>query len=164
MGHSAIWTWYHTIGACSSLFDIYHDVMTWERFPTVVMYSMVVCLRWYYHHMLSVASYLSREGWVFVSLLPCSLWCVQMTGHFMVPWSYSLAGTSRNHCAELCENNEHLKRSSDIFGRVCVLDEVSPSYFMQYGAEPFLFWLLWKYLYFTLLLSSYRKYDSIAIV
>ena len=44
-----------------------------SSFPKLLSYfSVVVCLRWLYHHMLS-ASYISRESWVLFLLLLCSL-------------------------------------------------------------------------------------------
>ena len=41
-------------------------------FPIVVIFSMVVCLRWLYYHILSSITYISREHWDFVSTI-----CVQ---------------------------------------------------------------------------------------
>ena len=43
-----------------------------STFNLVVKFSVFVCLRWMYHHMLS-ASYISRESWCCVSLSLCSL-------------------------------------------------------------------------------------------
>ena len=40
--------------------------------PIVVIFSVAVCLRWFYHHMLSV-SYISLESWVLCLSLRCSL-------------------------------------------------------------------------------------------
>ena len=40
--------------------------------PLLTYFSVVVCLRWLYHHMLSV-SYISRKSWVLCLLLLCSL-------------------------------------------------------------------------------------------
>ena len=43
-----------------------------STFPIVFIFlSVVMCLRWLYHQMLS-ASYLSLESWVLFLLLPCS--------------------------------------------------------------------------------------------
>ena len=48
----------------------------YQPFPLLSYFSVVVCLRWLYHHMLSVSYiyiYISRYSWVLFLLLLCSL-------------------------------------------------------------------------------------------
>ena len=54
-----------------------------STFP-VVIFSVVVCLRWLYHHKLSVSIIcMSQESWVFCPLLPYSLMmCVNTKIHY----------------------------------------------------------------------------------
>ena len=76
-----IWGVFYIIVAHSNLGDredtfitLRFTVMQSEvsTFPIVVIFSVVVSVKWLYHHMLAV-SYLSRESWGFFLVLLCSL-------------------------------------------------------------------------------------------
>ena len=84
---------------------------------------MVVCLRWLYHHMLSVLHMnISRESWVLRLQLLCSLiMCANNQVHYglMVLYGY-LHITLPHYHADLSESIELLKYLSDIFCLKCV--------------------------------------------
>ena len=52
--------------AAGALFYLY------QPFPLLAYFSVVVCLRWLYYHMLSV-SYISRVSWILFLLLLCNV-------------------------------------------------------------------------------------------
>ena len=79
---------------------------------------MVVCLRWLYHHIISIVSYISRESWVF-SLALCSLWCVQIIGYIMawfvhisLLWRHNGRDGVSNHQPYDCLLNRLFRRRS----------------------------------------------------
>ena len=111
-----------------------------STFPIVSYLSMVVCLRWLYHHVLSV-SYISQESWVLFLLLLCSLiMCANKRVHYgpMVVFSCLLSTLPHYHhcadCADVSEGNELPKCLPGTFlSSVCLrLIQFSQLNFMQY--------------------------------
>ena len=101
------------------------------------MFSVVVYLGWFVHHILSVSSYTrTPEKTVFVSItIMQSMMCVNNWVHYglkVVFVCVHIISFHYHHYAELSESVEHIKCSSCIFCRVCVLDEVSSlDYFLS---------------------------------
>ena len=56
-------------------------------------FSVVVCLRWLYHHVLSV-SYMSPKNWVCVFYCCAALWCAHILKYIMARCWYSCVCTS----------------------------------------------------------------------
>ena len=111
-------------------------------FPIVIIFFAVVCLRWMYHHLLSV-SCISRNNWVLFLLLLCSLMmCVINRVHLwpqMPRWSYSFVCTlhypiftiMQTYLTWLYWRFKMLVRY--ILSNVCLrLSHFSQSSFMQY--------------------------------
>ena len=134
-----------------AVFIQYHVIYcTSITFSTVVIFSMVVCLRWLYHHMLLVL-YISWESWVLCLLLLCSLtmctnnWVYyDPIGHIFLfahhttslksLWRYwtskCLSSTFCLKHVSMIKSVNHL--SCNIWG-------------CAYRAHPFLPWWLWDY-------------------
>ena len=99
-------------------------------------FSVVVCLRWLYHHVLSV-SYISRKNWVCVFYCCAALWCAHILKYIMARWWYSclhIKLPSYHHYADLSEGIELLKcLSGNSVSSVCLrFSPFSLLSFMQY--------------------------------
>ena len=58
-------------------------IQKYQPFPLLSYFSVVVCLRCLYQHILSASSYRSWESWGFASITLCNLQCVQIIEYFM---------------------------------------------------------------------------------
>ena len=88
-------------------------------------FSVVVCLRWLYHRMLSVSYFsISQEIWILRLSLLCSLMmCANNRVHYglMVVYGYlHITLPHHHHHSDLSEGIELLKCLSDIFCLECV--------------------------------------------
>ena len=88
--------------------------------PIVIIFSMVVCLRCLWHHILSLIAYTLRENRDFFH------YCVQfmMSANNQIRFGLQiifvcLYNVSLSSFANLSEDIEHIKYLSDIFCRVC---------------------------------------------
>ena len=98
-------------------------------FPLLPYFSVVVCLRWLYYHILSSITYISREHWDFVSII-----CVQSIdvqsmvfandrihyGLQVVFVCLQITPSYYHHYADSSEGIELIKCLSGICCRVCV--------------------------------------------
>ena len=126
-------------------------------FPIVVI---VVCLRWLYHHMLSV-SYISRESWI-VSLSLCNLMvCAnnrvhRVNGTIFVFVSLHIALPHYHHYAGMWKYWTFKMLVMYILSSVCLV--------LNLFSQSTLLW--WSLEYVNLILlspSSNRKYEPFAI-
>ena len=147
----------------------------YPHFPLLLFFSVVVCLRCLWLHILLLIPSTFRETGNLFSLLLCSLWWVQMVGYVLAWRAYSFICTLHHLiiiiCANLPQDIKLIKCLSDIFCRVCEYDKAySLSYLLynmwgcEFSVYLFPLWCLREYIYFVILLSSYRKYELLPIV
>ena len=79
-----------------------------STFPIVFICSVVVCLRWLYHNMMSVASYRSRESLAFVSY--CAIYVVRKWLSILRPELYfHITPSHYHHYVDFSQSIEHIK-------------------------------------------------------
>ena len=118
--------WHSSLGDWEDILIIHLIVIIKSEvssFPTVVIFSVVVCLRWLHHHRLSV-SYTSQERWVLCLLLLCNLMmCANNqvnSGPMVIFLCLHMTLPHYLHWADPSEGIELLKFLSGIFYLDCV--------------------------------------------
>ena len=146
----------------------------YPSFPLLSYFSVVVCLRWLLHHILSLIAYTFRENREFVSLLLCSLWWVQIVGYVLACTSYLFVCTV-HHLITIVQtyletlNYKMLVRYilSSVWVRLSIFSQLS---IMQYVglcvfSLPISLVMIERiYIYFVLSSSSNRKHELLPIV
>ena len=72
------WCYFLRLPSLSSLQYVGMCLCVCYTGPSVVIIYFIMCLRWLFFHILSVAAYISRKIWVFYPLILYCLWCVQI--------------------------------------------------------------------------------------
>ena len=96
-------------------------------FP-LLYFSVVVCLRCWLHHILSLIAFTFRENWQFVFIIIVQLMMsansqIRFALQTVLVWLYS-APSHYHHCANFSEDIELIKCLSDIFCRVCKIEHI----------------------------------------
>ena len=134
-----------------------------QIFPPIVIFSVVLCLRWLYSSIQSVASYRF-----------CKRVCYNYTVHEVCKrlctlWQKVICES--HHHADLSQRGRHknvytvysVERVSKIKSiHSCIIYAIYVAVRFQLSHSPFR--LLWWYLSFNLLSTSSRKYESVAFV
>ena len=99
-----------------------------STFPIVIIFSVVVCLRCFLHHIVLPIAYTFRENREFVFIIIVQI--MKSTNNrirFVLKIVFvflNITPSQYHHCENLSEDIELIKCLSDIFWRVCELDMV----------------------------------------
>ena len=146
----------------------------YQPFPLLSYYSVVVCLRCLFHHILSGIAYTFRENWDFVLIIIVQF---MMSANSRIRFGLQIVSaclyitpSHYHHCANLSVDIELMKCLPDIFCRVCEYDwaySLSDPLFSTWGCVfslPNSLVMVERIYCFVLLSSSYRKYELLSIV
>ena len=96
----------------------------YQPFPLYLYFSVVVCLRCLFHHILSGIAYTFRENWDFVLII-----IVWLSANSRIRFDLQIVSvclyitpSHYHHCANLSVDIELMKCLPDIFCRVCEYD------------------------------------------
>ena len=91
-----------------------------STFPIVDIFSVVVCLRWLYHHMLSV-SYIYLESWVLSLLLLCTIMMCEYNGvHYDLIVVFVCLRITLHHYHHYADVSESIELVTCILTTVCL--------------------------------------------
>ena len=143
-----------------------------STFPIAVIFPLVVCLRWLYYHILSSITYIypGNTGTLF-PLLMFSLWYLQIIGYIGCVRLFADYDISLSSLCRLIWRHWTTKILSQLYNAECVskIETILSIIFCSlFGAVCLQFTQLScddrENVYFILLSSSNRKYESLTIV
>ena len=116
----------------------------YQPFPLLSYFSVVVCLRYLLHHILSRIAYTFRENWDFVLIIIVQF---MMSANNRIRYGLQIVfvclyitPSHYHHCANFSVDIELMKCLPDIFCRVCKIEHIIlVIHYSIYGAVCFQF-------------------------